>query len=319
MDLNKILKGHALDVLKTLPECSINTCVTSPPYWNLRDYKTNPVLWNDGWRGELGAEPDFNLYINHLCDIFDEVKRVLKDDGTCFVNMGDTYGGSSLNCSYAVKTKGKTSFLKDVDHLQKVGHARGKYDKSLLLIPFRFAIEMQNRGWTVRNVIIWHKPNAVPASVKDRFTCDFEYVFFFSKNKKYYFEQQFEPFNPLTYKRKFDDMTETKAKYFQGLGKRKQFLFHQKLLNNELKGRNMRAVWHIGVGSSSKCGHIATYPEKLIEVPIKAGCPENGVVLDPFIGSGTTAAVAEKLNRKWLGIELNPEYIKFAEERLNHE
>ena len=179
MDLNKILKGHALDVLKTLPECSINTCVTSPPYWNLRDYKTNPVLWNDGWTGELGAEPDFNLYINHLCDICDEVKRVLKDDGTCFVNMGDTYGGSSLNCSYAVKTKGKTSFLKDVDHLQKVGHARGKYDKSLLLIPFRFAIEMQNRGWTVRNVIIWHKPNAVPASVKDRFTCDFEYVFFY--------------------------------------------------------------------------------------------------------------------------------------------
>ena len=317
MDLtNKIITGHALEVLKSIPEKSVNMCITSPPYWGLRDYKTNPVKWADGWEGELGAESDFNQYINHLCDIFDEVKKVLTDEGTCWVNIGDTYGGSTLNKPYCIKAKGETSFLKGVEHLQKTAHTRGKYEKCLLLIPFRFAIEMVNRGWTIRNVIIWQKPNAVPHSVKDRFTVDFEYIFFFSKNKKYYFEQQFEPFNPATYKRKFDDMTETKAQYFQGLGKKKQFEFHKKLINNELKGRNMRTVWNVGVGSSGKGTHIATYPKKLIESPIKAGCPENGIVLDPFIGSGTTAVVAEKLNRKWLGIELNPEYTKLAEERI---
>ena len=170
MDLNKIHTGHALEILKTFPDSSINMCITSPPYWGLRDYKTDPVKWQDGWLGELGTEPDFNAYINHLCDIFDEVKRVLKDDGTCWVNIGDTYGGCSLISSYGVKAKGETSFLKSVEHLQKVAHTRGKYSKSLLLIPFRFAIEMSNRGWTVRNVIIWQKPNATPSSAKDRFT-----------------------------------------------------------------------------------------------------------------------------------------------------
>ena len=99
---NKIITGHALEILKTLPKCSVNMCITSPPYWGLRDYKTNPVKWSDGWEGELGAEPEFNQYINHLCDIFDEVKRVLTDDGTCWVNIGDTYGGSSLNKSYCI-------------------------------------------------------------------------------------------------------------------------------------------------------------------------------------------------------------------------
>ena len=155
IEVNKIYSGHALEVLKTFDDESINMCITSPPYWGLRDYKTNPVKWSDGWEGELGAEPDFNQYINHLCDIFDEVKRVLKDDGTCWVNLGDTYGGCSPNSSYGIKTKGETSFLKSVEHLQKTAHTRGKYSKSLLLLPFRFAIEMMNRGWTVRNVIIW--------------------------------------------------------------------------------------------------------------------------------------------------------------------
>ena len=220
MDLNKIYTGHALDVLKTLPEYSVNMCITSPPYWGLRDYKTNPAIWNDGWQGELGAEPDFNHYIKHLCDVFDEVKRVLKDDGTCWVNIGDTYGGCSLNSSYGIKAKGDTSFLNSVEHLQKVAHTLGKYSKSLLLIPFRFAIEMQNRGWTVRNVIIWQKPNATPQSVKDRFTVDFEYLFFFSKNKKYYFEQQLEPIKQSTYNRCKTGCGINKGANYQGLNKK---------------------------------------------------------------------------------------------------
>lgn len=320
MNLNKIYTGHAADILKTFPSKSINMCITSPPYWGLRDYKTNPVKWNDGWEGELGAEPEFNSYINHLCDVFDEVKRVLKDDGTLWVNLGDTYGGSSLNTNYGVKTKGSTSFLKDVDHLQKTAHTRGKYSKSLLLIPFRFAIEMMNRGWTVRNVIIWHKPNATPSSAKDRFTVDFEYLFFFSKNKKYYFEQQLEPIKQSTFNRcKSGCGTLTGEKYkgrhYKGLGIENFEKIRKRILNGDIKGKNKRAVWSIAT-KAFHGAHFATFPKDLAAIPIKAGCPEKGTVLDPFFGSGTTAIAANKLNRNWIGIELNPEYTKLAEARI---
>ena len=316
MDLNKIHIGHALEILKTFPDSSINMCITSPPYWGLRDYKTNSVKWQDGWIGELGTEPDFNAYINHLCDIFDEVKRVLKDDGTCWVNIGDTYGGCSLNSSYGVKAKGETSFLKSVEHLQKVAHTRGKYSKSLLLIPFRFALEMSNRGWTVRNVIIWQKPNAAPQSAKDRFTVDFEYLFFFSKNKKYYFERQLEPIKQSTYERCKSGCGINKGANYQGLNKTNFERLQKRMLSGEISGRNTRTVWSIATHAYHGA-HFAVFPPALLEIPIKAGCPENGIVLDPFIGSGTTAVVANKLNRKWVGIELNPEYTKLAEIRIS--
>lgn len=281
MDLNKIYTGNALEVLKTLPECSVNMCITSPPYWGLRDYKTNPAIWNDRWQGELGAEPSFNQYINHLCDVFDEVKRVLKDDGTCWVNIGDNYN-----------------------------------KKSLTLIPFRFALEMCNRGWIVRNVIIWQKPNATPQSVKDRFTVDFEYLFFFSKNKKYYFEQQLEPIKQSTYNRCKTGCGINKGANYQGLNKKNFERLQQRILDGTIAGRNKRAVWQIATHAYHGA-HFAVFPPALIETPIKAGCPEGGIVLDPFIGSGTTAFVAEKLNRNWLGIELNPEFAKLAEDRIS--
>lgn len=281
MDLNKIHTGHALEILKTFPDSSMNMCITSPPYWGLRDYKTEPVKWQDGWLGELGKEPDFNAYINHLCDIFDEVKRVLKDDGTCWVNIGDTY----LN-------------------------------KKLSLLPFRFAIEMSNRGWTVRNVIIWQKPNATPSSAKDRFTVDFEYLFFFSKNKKYYFERQLEPIKQSTYDRCKSGCGINKGANYQGLNKTNFERLQKRMLSGEISGRNTRTVWSIATHAYHGA-HFAVFPPALLEIPIKAGCPENGIVLDPFIGSGTTAVVANKLNRKWVGIELNPEYTKLAEIRIS--
>ena len=315
MDLNKIHTGHALEILKTFPDSSINMCITSPPYWGLRDYKTDSVKWQDGWLGELGTEPDFDAYINHLCDIFDEVKRVLKDDGTCWVNIGDTYGGCSLNSSYGVKAKGETSFLKSVEHLQKVAYTRGKYSKSLSLIPFRFAIEMSNRGWTVRNVIIWQKPNATPSSAKDRFTVDFEYLFFFSKNKKYYFERQLEPIKQSTYDRCKSGCGINKGANYQGLNKTNFERLQKRMLSGEISGRNTRTVWSIATHAYHGA-HFAVFPPALLEIPIKAGCPEDGIVLDPFIGSGTTAVVANRLNRKWIGIELNPEYTKLAETRI---
>ena len=315
IEVNKIYSGHALEVLKTFEDESINMCITSPPYWGLRDYKTNPVKWSDGWEGELGAEPDFNQYINHLCDIFDEVKRVLKDDGTCWVNLGDTYGGCSLNSSYGIKAKGETSFLKSVEHLQKTAHTRGKYSKSLLLLPFRFAIEMMNRGWTVRNVIIWQKPNATPSSAKDRFTVDFEYLFFFSKKKKYYFNQQIEPFKSTTLVRCKTGCGLNKGAAYKGLNKENFEKLQQRILNGIIKGKNKRAVWQIAT-KGYHGAHFATFPKELVEVPIKAGCPINGIVLDPFIGSGTTAVAAKKLDCNYIGIELNPEYIQLANNRI---
>lgn len=281
MDLNKIYTGHALNVLKSMPDSSVNMCITSPPYWGLRDYKTNPAQWQDGWTGELGAESNSNQYINHLCDVFDEVKRVLKDDGTCWVNIGDTYK-----------------------------------NKNLCLIPFRFAIEMQNRGWTVRNVIIWQKPNATPQSVKDRFTVDFEYLFFFSKNKKYYFEQQLEPMKQSTYNRCKTGCGLNKGANYQGLNKKNFERIQKRILDGTITGRNKRTVWQIATHAYHGA-HFAVFPPALIETPIKAGCPEGGIVLDPFIGSGTTAIVAEESNRNWLGIELNPEYAKLVEERVS--
>lgn len=311
---NKLYIGHAIDILKSFSEKSINMAITSPPYWALRDYQTNPVVWNDGWTGELGAEPNFELYIQHLCDVFDEVKRVLTDDGTCWVNLGDTYGGSSLGLSNGHYTTGKNSISKNLDCLPKQT-ANKSYSKSLLLIPFRFAIEMMNRGWTVRNVIIWEKTNCTPSSAKDRFTPSFEYLFFFSKNKKYYFNQQLEPIKNSTLKRCNSWNNQNKGNFYQGLKKVNIEKYQQKVLDGEITGRNMRTVWQFPT-ANFKGAHFATYPPKLIETPIKAGCPEGGIVLDPFIGSGTTAVVAEKLNRNWVGIDLNPEYIKLAEDRI---
>ncbi|HSA05671.1 MAG TPA: site-specific DNA-methyltransferase [Candidatus Gastranaerophilales bacterium] len=319
MDLiNKLIVGDSLNSLRKLPDGVVDCVVTSPPYWALRNYDTNPVKWPDGWVGELGLEPNFEQYITHLCDIFDEVKRTLKDTGTCWVNIGDTYGGSCMGLSYVGHCKGKNSILPDdLSYMPKVAHSRGKYNKCLLMIPFRFALEMQSRGWIVRNVIIWQKPNCTPQSMKDRFTVDFEYLFFFVKSPKYYFEQQIEPFKESTIKRCQGGCGRNKGEHYQGLSKENYEKIQQKVLNGELKGKNKRAVWNIST-SPFRGAHFAVYPPKLIEIPIKAGCPEGGLVLDPFMGSGTTAMVAEKLNRNWLGIELNPEYAQMAEERLKN-
>lgn len=260
-----ILQGDALTILQTLPDESVQMAITSPPYWQLRDYHV---------AGQLGLEPSYDDYITRLCDVFDEVKRVLRSDGTCWVNLADTYSGSSGAPPSPFHAKAR-----------RFGYTFPKPPrtdipkKSLCLIPFRFATQMVRRGWILRNVLIWKKPNALPESVKDRFTVDFEYLFFFAKSPRYYFEQQREP-----------------AVYEKGM-------------------RNRRCILEVNTRPLFS-NHFAAYPEELIEMPIKAGCPVGGTVLDPFLGSGTTALVAERLGRQWLGIELNPEYINLAAERL---
>jgi site-specific DNA-methyltransferase (adenine-specific) len=258
-------------MLRTLPAESVHMAITSPPYWNLRDYNV---------AGQLGLERSYDEYISKLCDVFDEVGRVLRPDGTCWVNLGDSFSGSS---------GGQAS--KRQKKVQRFGctlPATPHSDiprKSLCLIPFRFAIEMVRRGWILRNTLIWQKPNVIPESVKDRFTVDFEFLFLFARSPNYYFAQQFEPSSERGTR--------------QGWG----------------YVRNKRCVWAIPTRAFVG-NHFATYPEELIETPILAGCPKGGVVLDPFLGSGTTALVAERLGRQWIGIELNPEYVRIAEGRL---
>ena len=183
--------------------------------------------------------------------------------------------------------------------------------KSLIGIPDRFKIAMIDRGWICRNDIIWHKPNAMPESVKDRFTDDYERLFFFTKNRKYYFEQQLEEYQSKPQKPVNKNQQNCNKGYIMdrfSAGCRDYY---------SQGGRNKRSVWSINT-KPFKGAHFAVFPEELIETPIKAGCPENGIVMDIFMGSGTTAIVAKRLNRNYIGIELNPEYIKIAENRINN-
>ena len=249
---DKILHGDSLEILKTLPDESVDCVVTSPPYWALRDY---------GVPGQLGLEPIFQGYVAKLIEIFDEVRRVLKKEGTCFVNLGDTYSGNKVG-----KTDNKVSqYLKDTTtRLNK--KTSSVPEKSLCQIPSRFAIAMTDKGWILRNRLIWHKPNAMPTSVKDRFTVDYEDVFFFVKNKKYYFEQQRQPHKEVSLNRVkkpwHGNLTKGHA-----LGGLKDGDMSKMCHPN---GRNMRTVWSINT-SSLKEAHFATYPEALIEPMIKGG------------------------------------------------
>ena len=320
--MNKIYHGDCLEVLKTLPSESVDCVVTSPPYWALRDY---------GVTGQIGLEPKYQEYILKLCNIFDEVKRVLKKEGTCWVNIGDTYMGNS---SYY--KKGRQGFGNDkIRMINKKQWQDPKYlsagdsrlrarehiasneirEKSLCQIPSRFAIEMINRGWILRNEIIWHKPNCMPSSVKDRFTVDFEKVFFFVKNKKYYFEQQLEKSIWAEIDKRAVTGGITKSgKSISENGRQYQISKSGSFRKDKM--RNVRSVWTINT-KGLKEAHFATYPEALIEPMIRAGCPSSGIVLDPFFGAGTTGLVARKQDKNYIGIELNEEYIKIAEARIN--
>ena len=286
---------------------------------NMRDHdiKTDFCSECGAWRGSLGLEPTFKLYIKHLCDIFDEVKRVLRKDGTCWVNLGDTYGGSGNRKGHTLETSNLNRLTVGYGATEGNQKATKGYEKSLLLIPQRFAIEMVNRGWILRNTIIWHKPNCMPSSAKDRFTVDFEYLYFFSKSKKYYFEQQFEPYQfPLDrWGGIYTDGNVPNSKYLKENIDPAQITKRPRSFRPNEKGRNKRTVWSINTRPFPEA-HFAVFPEALIETPIKAGCPKSGIVLDPFIGSGTTARVALKQGKRYLGIDLKQEYIDMANKRI---
>jgi len=291
-----------------------------------KDYKPHNSMFCkkcNAWRGSLGLEPDFNLYIRHLCDIFDLFLPKLKKTGTVWVNLGDTY--STQSGAVGTKWNNQPKYLavrKSTDFHQFKTNLQ---DKSLIGIPDRFKIAMIDAGWICRNEIIWHKPNCMPASVKDRFTVDFEKIFFFVKSPKYYFEQQLDKYQSTVNRWGGDVFRASSHKYIEigepKLGKFGATSMYRKgrpVRPNE-NGKNKRCVWKITTKGLPEA-HFAVFPEKLIEPCIMAGCPENGVVYDPFMGSGTTANVALRANRNFIGSEINSEYVyEIAEKRISYE
>ena len=343
----KILQGNCLDKLKELPSQSINTCITSPPYWGLRDYGT--AEWEGGdencehegivignnrnfvdreGRGsnkkslsygncvkcgairkdnQLGLEETPEKFVNNLVEVFREVKRVLRDDGTVWLNLGDTY--SATRWSNTPSTTGISQSHSDIV-LQKKTKLP---DKNLVGIPWRVAFALQQDGWYLRQDIIWHKPNPMPESVKDRCTKAHEYIFLLSKSPKYYFDNEAIKEDSKYYgKDKRSDKGNIRYE-----GKRtsdKDSKAQQSFVTINPK-RNKRSVWTVTT-KPFKGAHFATFPMDLIEPCVLAGCPEGGTVLDPFGGSGTTGIVASNHNRKAVLIELNAEYIEIARQRI---
>jgi site-specific DNA-methyltransferase (adenine-specific) len=256
-----LFEGDALQVLQRLPSESVQCVVTSPPYWGLRDYDVPD---------QIGLEPTLPQFINKLLGIFTEVRRVLRKDGIFWLNIGDGY--TSGNRGWRAPDKKNPARAMSV----RPDTPEGLKPKDLLGIPWRLALALQEDGWYLRADLVWHKPNAMPESVKDRPTRAHEYLFMLTKEERYYYN-----------------------------GK----------AIVEVNGRNCRSVWNIHTQGFAGA-HFATFPPKLVEPCIKASTRPGDFVLDPFFGSGTVGLVAQGLRRRYVGIELHPEYVALAADRL---
>ena len=296
--------GDCRDVLPTLPDQSVHCCVTSPPYFGLRDY---------GHSDQIGLELTPDEFVAELVKVFREVRRVLRDDGTLWLNLGDSYnaaGRSGHGTRVGVKqgtnraSAAKTDVCRPSDSSLK--------EKNLVGIPWRVAFALQADGWYLRQDIIWHKPNPMPESVTDRCTKAHEYIFLLSKSARYYYDGE--------------AIKETAARAGDFPGGGGGYIQHSAgghckdgLKANGLRPvaetRNRRSAWTVATQPYSGA-HFATFPPKLIEPCILAGCPKDGVVFDPFTGSGTVGEMALLAGRQFVGIELNPEYHAIAERRI---
>lgn len=308
----EIIVGDNRQSLKDLPDNSVQTVVTSPPYWGLRDY---------GEKTQIGLEETPKDFVEQLCVVFDEVWRVLKDDGTLWLNLGDSY--AAFRDSKAIPdtlrdgdgTAVAQASNRNPSNLRKAGLKH----KDLVGIPWRVAFALQERGWYLRSDIIWHKPNPMPESVTDRPTKSHEYLFLLTKSPKYFYDNKaiLEPVSDVSLARAEygwdSDRPSTKNASMGGSG------IHVEKMGNRFvnpEGRNKRTVWTVTT-KSYKEAHFATYPPDLIEPCILAGSKEGDTVLDPFSGSGTTGEVALKYGRNYIGLELNPDYAKLSEKRIS--
>ena len=269
--------GGAVSCLRQIPSSIVQTCVTSPPYWGLRDY---------GVDGQIGLEDSPDAYVASIVDVFREVRRVLRDDGTLWLNLGDSYTGA--------------------------GEVIGLKPKDLVGIPWRVAFALQADGWYLRSDIIWHKPNPMPESVTDRPTKSHEYVFLLSKSERYYYDS--EAIRELDAGGKSGNVARKIANGAIGV-RPADHLGSSVPWESDGTGRNARTVWKIATKPYAGA-HFATFPPEIPERCIKAGSREGDTVLDPFMGSGTTALVARGLSRHSIGCEINPDYIDIARVRL---
>ncbi|MFK8254201.1 DNA-methyltransferase [Ancylobacter terrae] len=256
-----LFEGDALTVLRRLPSNSVQCAVTSPPYWGLRDYNVPE---------QIGLEETLPQFINNLTSVFSEMRRVLKDDGVFWLNIGDGY--TSGNRGWRAPDKKNPARAMDV----RPDTPDGLKSKDLLGIPWRLAFALQDDGWYLRADVVWNKPNAMPESVKDRPTRAHEYLFMLTKSERYLYDRE---------------------------------------AVREPNGRNCRSVWNVHTQGFSGA-HFATFPPKLIEPCIRSSSRPGDFVLDPFFGSGTAGLVAESLGRRYIGIELNPEYVALAARRI---
>lgn len=328
IDLDRIYPGDCIQTMRTWPDAFVNTVVTSPPYWGLRDY---------GVEGQIGLEASPADFLNKIVEVFREVKRVLRDDGTLWLNLGDSY------CSNMTGSRPQGGFHNRGVSVEPVCRSNayrgpGLKSKDLVGIPWRVAFALQADGWYLRQDIIWAKPNPMPESVSDRCTKSHEYIFLLAKSERYYFDQEsiVEPASLNTHARMAQNIEKQigsdRANGGAKTNGRMKAVARGKALESEFGvknnksfaesvclrtiNRNKRSVWTVTT-QPFKEAHFATFPPKLIEPCILAGAPTGGgIVLDPFMGAGTTALVAARLNRRFVGCELNPKYIEIAERRI---
>jgi len=306
MEVNKIYNEPCLETLKKMPNDFLDCVISSPPYWQLRDY---------GYDGQWGLEPTFQQYLEHLWEMMDEIYRVLKPSGTCWINLGDTYNsGGNTRSNKDGQKEGAISH----EYLENTGFTKtdiklnGK-PKCLLLIPHRFAIGCIDRGWIMRNDIIWAKRNCMPESTKDRFSKKHEYFFFMVKSEKYYFD-----LDAIRDKHAQIDSRGYKRIKYEGKGNPNNFSGDVDFLGQNPNGKNPGDVsdfWDIPTKPSSN-EHYASYNDKLLEKPLLSGCPIGGIVYDPFMGTGSTAEVCLRTNRNYIGSEMSLKYCEIAEKRL---
>ncbi len=315
-----VYHGDSRAVMAEMPAESVHCVVTSPPYWGLRDY---------GDAGQLGLEPTPEAYVANMVDVFREVRRVLRSDGTVWLNLGDSYANGPPSGT-AGQWNGSSPLGRgrnaeaSVKAMQQVQRPPGLKPKDLVGIPWRVAFALQADGWYLRSDIIWSKPNPMPESVTDRPTKSHEYLFLLSKSPRYYFdadavrEDHAEVDRVQSEKRRLQRMGRDVAvvagggQSSKGIGAGWVTASHTMRTNPA--GRNIRSVWTIATAPYPGA-HFATFPPKLVEPCIKAGCPEGGVVLDPFAGSGTTGMVAQSLSRRAVLIDLSMDYLGQLMER----
>lgn len=320
METNTILQGDALEVMRTLPDESIHCCVTSPPYWALRTY---------GVDGQYGLEATPGEFVEKMVKVFREVRRVLRPDGTLWLNLGDTYmtDAGKQGARGRGGTEGIQKYVMASVPLQAPNRfaSDGLKAKDLVGIPWRVALALQADGWYLRQDIVWSKTNPMPESIKDRCTKSHEYIFLLAKSERYYFDHEAIQEPAVSTENLIDNLpapagtgryggrkyTENPNVFFRT---KSGNLYKPKLL------RNKRSVWSIPIAHCNTA-HFATFPQEIPRLCMSAGCPPGGIVLDPFMGSGTVGLVAVTLTppRRYLGIELNPDYIEMAEVRIKAE